>query len=71
MYRVASRELRQFRVTRMAAPNAIASHLRGPCAASHPLTLENTVRIGRSGYRCRMCRRQLANASRRAANEAR
>ena len=67
MFRVASREIRQFRVTRMAAPHAVASHLRGPCVADHPVTLENTVRIGRAGFRCRLCRRKLADASRRQA----
>jgi transposase-like protein len=30
---------------------------RGPCKAGHPVTLENTVRVGKAGYRCRECRR--------------
>lgn len=42
-----------------------AAHLRGPCAAGHPVTIENTRRIGKAGYRCRMCRSIISAASRR------
>jgi hypothetical protein len=41
-----------------------ALHLRGPCEAGHPVTIENTVSVGDgNGYRCRECRRKIALAS--------
>jgi hypothetical protein len=44
---------------------ASAYMLRGPCKAGHPVTLENTQRIGAAGYRCRECRRAIARESAR------
>ena len=61
--RFSTAELRSFRVERLAAPDADASGLRGPCLANHPLTMKNTVRIGRAGYRCRICRRTTSSES--------
>ena len=61
MSRPRNSEIRRFRVKRLADPAADASHLRGPCLDHHEVTLENTVRIGRAGYRCRLCRRRAAN----------
>jgi transposase-like protein len=42
-----------------------ASKLRGPCKAGHPVTLENTQRIGDAGYRCKECRRKISRESAR------
>ena len=63
MRRPVSRELRQFRVMRYANPDATAFHLRGPCDARHVVTYENTVSVGRSGYRCRLCRLKAVKES--------
>lgn len=58
--RRSSPELRQFRLDRMQNPDRDASHLRGACKFAHPTTLENTVRLGNTGYFCRLCRRKTS-----------
>jgi len=61
-------ELRQVRAAeldRRIEEKAAAYMLRGPCAYGHPVTLENTQRIGTAGYRCRECRRKIARESAR------
>lgn len=47
-----------------------AYHLRGPCVAGHPVTMENTQRVGDAGYRCKECRRQISRDSDRRRREA-
>jgi hypothetical protein len=61
--RPVSTEIRLFRVARLAEPEADASHLRQECASGHPVTMGNTVPVGKAGYRCRQCRRELAYRS--------
>jgi hypothetical protein len=62
-FRATSSEIRQFRSRRMENPGGDASHLRGPCRQGHSITLENTVHIGKAGWRCRACRRRVARES--------
>ena len=59
-FRHFSLETRMFRLAVLQDPEAGAAHLRRPCREGHPVTLGNTVRIGRAGYHCRLCRRAIA-----------
>jgi transposase-like protein len=58
-------ELRVVDAIRLMAADVVrsmseASKLRGRCQAGHPVTMENTVRVGKAGYRCKECRRSTA-----------
>jgi hypothetical protein len=69
-FRPSSQELRDFRLALLRDPDAGAEHLRGSCRRGHPVTLRNTVSLGRTGYRCRVCRQRTSLESLHRANAA-
>lgn len=64
VYDQARSEVRSFSLLRMSEPTSDASHLRGPCKHGHPLTIENAVRNGKLGFRCRWCRQSAPRSVR-------